>query len=59
MKAMVVAHHGEPDGLEMREIETPAPKGRQVLVRVRACGVCRRDILRASRDQAGRALPNP
>ena len=38
MKAMVVAHHGEPDGLEMREIETPAPKGRQVLVRVHACG---------------------
>lgn len=45
MKAMVVAHHGEVDGLQMRELETPAPRGRQVLVRVHACGVCRRDIL--------------
>ena len=45
MKAMVVAHHGEADGLQMREIETPTPGGRHVLVRVHACGVCRRDIL--------------
>lgn len=45
MKAMVVARHGDADGLEMQELETPIPKGRQVLVRVHACGVCRRDIL--------------
>ncbi|MGN6572136.1 MAG: alcohol dehydrogenase catalytic domain-containing protein [Pseudolabrys sp.] len=58
MKAMVVAHHGEPDGLEMREIATPAPKGRQVLVRVHACGVCRRDIL-VRRSPARPGLSSP
>ncbi len=45
MKAIVVSHHGDADGLEMREIEPPSPTGRHVLVRVHACGVCRRDIL--------------
>lgn len=45
MKAIVVARHGDADGLELRDIETPMPTKRQVLVRVHACGVCRRDIL--------------
>ena len=42
----------------MQEIERPAPAGRQVLVRVRACGVCRRDILiRRGPGQRGFATP--
>lgn len=45
MKAVVVNGRGNADVLSFQEIETPTPKGRQVLVRVRACGVCRRDIL--------------
>ena len=45
MKAMIVSEHGDPDVLRMGEIEKPVPTGRQVLVRVHACGVCRRDIL--------------
>lgn len=57
MKAMVVARHGDVDGLEMREIETPSPTGRQVLVRVHACGVCRRDILVRRTSRPG--LSNP
>src|SRR3569623_1477494 len=58
MKAMVVAHHGEPDELNMHENETPVPKGRQVLVRVHACGVCRRDILvRRGPGRPGLAQP--
>src|SRR5215475_14312012 len=58
MKAIVVAHHGETDGLQMRELEKPAPKGRQVLVRVHACGVCRRDIL-VRRGPARPGLSSP
>jgi D-arabinose 1-dehydrogenase-like Zn-dependent alcohol dehydrogenase len=58
MKAIVVAHHGDVDGLEMRDVEAPRPEGRQVLVRVHACGVCRRDIL--VRKNPGRpSLANP
>ena len=46
MKAVVTQGYGSPDVLVFRDIDAPpAPKGRQVLVRVRACGVCRRDIL--------------
>jgi len=46
MKAVVTQGHGSPDVLIFRDIEAPpAPKARQVLVRVRACGVCRRGIL--------------
>ena len=46
MKAIVTEGHGAPDVLVFRDIDAPpAPKGREVLVRVRACGVCRRDIL--------------
>lgn len=58
MKAIVVARHGDADGLEIHEIETPAPKGRQVLVKVHACGVCRRDIL-VRRSPAHRGLASP
>jgi D-arabinose 1-dehydrogenase-like Zn-dependent alcohol dehydrogenase len=58
MKAVVVAHHGNIDGLRIREIETPTPKGPQVLVRVHACGVCRRDILvRRGPGRPGLASP--
>lgn len=58
MKAMIVSRHGEPDVLRMGEIETPVSKGRQVLVRVHACGVCRRDIL-IRRGPAQRGLCSP
>jgi len=58
MKAIIVARHGDVDGLEMREIETPMPKGREVLVRMHACGVCRRDILvRRSPGHPGLSSP--
>lgn len=45
MNAVVVERHGPPDGLALRDLEMPTPTGREVLVRVRACGVCRRDVL--------------
>jgi acryloyl-coenzyme A reductase len=58
VKAVVVDAHGGPEGLVVRDIAKPVPRGRQVLVRVHACGVCRRDILiRRSPGQKGFASP--
>ena len=58
MKAVVTEGHGPPDVLMVRDIDVPAPKGREVLVRVRACGVCRRDILvRQGPSRRGLASP--
>src|SRR6187551_2796230 len=36
MKAMVFSRYGSPDVLELREVEKPAPKDDEVLVRVHA-----------------------
>lgn len=46
MKAVVITKHGGVEGLEIREVETPAhPTADRVLVRVRAAGLNRADIL--------------
>ena len=58
MKAVVVTGHGGPDVLSVRDIAKPSPRGRQVLVRVHACGVCRRDIL-IRQGPAQRAFSSP
>ncbi|WP_219722066.1 alcohol dehydrogenase catalytic domain-containing protein [Deinococcus planocerae] len=42
MRAMVLEHPGQP--LTMRERPAPRPGDTQVLLRVRACGVCRTDL---------------
>jgi D-arabinose 1-dehydrogenase-like Zn-dependent alcohol dehydrogenase len=42
MRAMQVIEWGKP--LELREMETPEPRGREVLVRITACGVCHSDL---------------
>lgn len=42
MRAMVLEQVGQP--LQLREVPTPEPKAHQVLLRVRACGVCRTDL---------------
>ncbi len=42
MRAMVLEKAGEPLRLEERAV--PEPAADQVLVRVRACGVCRTDL---------------
>lgn len=58
MRAIVAEGHGAPEVLVVRELERPAPVGRQVLVRVRACGVCRRDVLtRQGPARKGLAAP--
>jgi NADPH2:quinone reductase len=45
MKAIVITRTGGPEVLEVREVATPEPRGDQVRVRVRACGLNRADLL--------------
>ncbi len=42
MRAMVLERVGEP--LRLREWPIPEPREHQVLIRIRACGVCRTDL---------------
>ncbi len=58
MKAVIFERCGPPEVLSVREIPTPTPRDHQVLVRVHACGVCRRDVLtRMGPPPRGLALP--
>ena len=45
MRAIQIAQPGGPDVLKMRDVPTPAPAAGQVLIRVRAAGVNRSDVL--------------
>jgi len=46
MKAVVITKHGGVEGLEVREVESPAPPtANRVCVRVRAAGLNRADVL--------------
>lgn len=58
MKAMVVNGRGDPEVLTCQELPVPVPGRNQALVRVRACGVCRRDIL-IRRDPAQKGNADP
>ena len=51
MKAAVIA----PGGVEVREVAKPAPAPNQVLVRVRAAGLNRADLIMASGHMHGSA----
>ena len=42
MKSYQVIDFGKP--LELREYENPKPQGREILVKISACGVCHSDI---------------
>ena len=45
MRAIVIAGLGGPEVLEVREVPTPEPRGEQIRVRVRACGLNRADVM--------------
>jgi alcohol dehydrogenase, propanol-preferring len=55
MKAAVVREFGKP--LEIEEVPIPQPSPGQVLVKVRACGVCGTDLRAASGNWP--VKPNP
>jgi NADPH:quinone reductase len=55
MRAAIITRFGDPDVLEIREVDTPAPAEFQVLVRIRASALNRADLL----QRVGRyAAPN-
>jgi putative PIG3 family NAD(P)H quinone oxidoreductase len=45
MQAVVISEFGDPDVLELREVDRPSPASREILVRVRSSGVNRADLL--------------
>jgi putative PIG3 family NAD(P)H quinone oxidoreductase len=45
MRAVIITRPGEPEVLEIQDVETPEPAGDQVRVRVRASGINRADLL--------------
>ena len=47
MRAIVITGKGGAEVLEVREVPTPEPRGEQVRVRVRACGLNRADLMQA------------
>ena len=55
MRAMVLTEARRP--LELRELEDPRPQPGQLLLRVRACGVCRTDLHVAEGELSDPKLP--
>ena len=55
MRAMVLETPGQL--LREREIDVPRPEPQQVLIRVRACGVCRTDLHIVDGELSGPKLP--
>jgi NADPH:quinone reductase len=47
MRAIVITGKGGAEVLHVREVPTPEPRGEQVRVRVRACGLNRADLMQA------------
>src|SRR5262245_8909580 len=45
MKTIVISEYGEPEVLQLAEVPQPIPKKNELLVRVRAVGVNRADVL--------------
>ena len=55
MKSYQVTEFGKP--LELREYENPTPKGKEVLIKISACGVCHSDIHQVRNDWGNSKYP--
>ncbi|MAQ40211.1 NAD(P)H-quinone oxidoreductase [Mesonia oceanica] len=59
MKAIVITEAGGPEVLKLQKTDKPAPKENEVLVKIKAAGVNRSDILtRENPDAYGEDLPS-
>ena len=56
MRAMILSAYGGPEQLKLAQVSRPAAGHGQMLVRVRACGVCGHDLL-ARQGKLGTPLP--
>lgn len=56
MKAVVLREFGGPENLELETVEDPSPGSGEVLIQVKACGVCYHDLI-ARRGSLGGRLP--
>lgn len=56
MRSMVLHRFGGPENMAMVEAPEPTPRAGEVLVRVRACGVCYHDLI-ARRGSLGGEVP--
>jgi acryloyl-coenzyme A reductase len=56
MRAVVLREFGEPDQLALESVPRPDIRSDELLVRVRACGVCGHDVL-ARKGRLGGGLP--
>ena len=45
MKAVILEEFGDPDVLRFKQVPRPTPASNEVLVRIRACGVCHLDLI--------------
>jgi acryloyl-coenzyme A reductase len=57
MKAIRLKAFGPPDALQLEQIETPRPREGEVLVEVKACGVCYLDVIVRSGMRSRAKLP--
>jgi NADPH:quinone reductase-like Zn-dependent oxidoreductase len=57
MKAVRLSAFGGPDVLEVKEIDTPTPGEGEVLIQVKACGVCYLDVIVRSGLRSRAKLP--
>ncbi|MEI2405717.1 MULTISPECIES: quinone oxidoreductase family protein [Niallia] len=57
MKAMILRETGEPNNLKLEDIETPMPGSKEVVVRLQAAALNRRDLMVVQGRYPGMQLP--
>ncbi len=57
MKAIVLREPGGPEQLRLEDVPQPVPEGNQVLIKLKAAALNRRDLLVRSREQYRAAMP--
>src|SRR5512144_184105 len=57
MKAIVLREPGGPEQLRLDDVPLPAPEWNQVLIKLKAAALNRRDLLVRSREQYRAAMP--